>query len=113
MPGFDRTGPEGRGPRTGRGFGPCGRGIGYGAGAGFGRRAGFGRGRGMGFGRGFRRFAAPLNPEPVYDYPQQAVLTKEEEIASLRSEKELAERDIKDMQEEIKAIEKRIKKLEK
>lgn len=23
MPGFDRTGPEGKGPKTGRGFGKC------------------------------------------------------------------------------------------
>lgn len=27
MPGFDRTGPTGRGPLTGRGLGPCGRGL--------------------------------------------------------------------------------------
>ena len=42
MPGFDGTGPSGLGPRTGRGMGPCGRGLGF-------RR---GYGRGMGFGRG-------------------------------------------------------------
>jgi len=24
MPGFDKTGPMGQGPMTGRGFGPCG-----------------------------------------------------------------------------------------
>ena len=36
MPGFDKTGPNGLGPRTGRGFGPC----------------GYGQGRGMGYGRG-------------------------------------------------------------
>ena len=40
MPAQDRTGPMGMGPRTGRGFGPCGLGLG-------GRR-GFGMGRGMG-----------------------------------------------------------------
>ena len=27
MPGFDRTGPTGRGPMTGRGMGPCGGGM--------------------------------------------------------------------------------------
>ena len=43
MPGFDRTGPMGRGPMTGGGFGRCGRGYGYGYGA-FGGR-GYGRGR--------------------------------------------------------------------
>lgn len=62
MPARNGTGPEGRGPLTGRGLGPCGynrgvdgaagyyapfggRGAGFGAGAGFGR---FGRGRGRG-----------------------------------------------------------------
>ena len=29
MPGFDRTGPMGQGPTSGRGFGPCGRGYGF------------------------------------------------------------------------------------
>lgn len=53
MPYFDGTGPLGRGPLTGRGFGPCGDGYGFG----FGRR---GRGRGFGggffgFGRGYGR----------------------------------------------------------
>jgi len=70
MPGFDGTGPEGRGPRTGRGLGRCnpdntnpttdvaendfpyGRGRGYGRGYG---RGPAGRGRGRGFGFGFGR----------------------------------------------------------
>jgi len=45
MPGYDGTGPEGRGP-YGRGLGPCGRGMrGTNRGFfGFGRRGGFGRG---------------------------------------------------------------------
>lgn len=69
MPRGDRTGPEGRGPMTGRGQGYCsgnkepgfqdagprrgfGFGFGYGGGRGFGGR---GRRRGLGFGgRGFR-----------------------------------------------------------
>jgi len=38
MPGQDKTGPMGMGPMTGRGFGPCGRGLGF--------RRGFGRGFG-------------------------------------------------------------------
>ena len=42
MPYRDGTGPEGRGPFTGRGMGPCGRG--------FGREMGFRR-----FGMGYRR----------------------------------------------------------
>ena len=69
MPGFDRTGPAGQGPRTGRGMGKCGRvkrGTRADAGQSFnaswdterpmGRGAGRGRGatggRGQGKGRG-------------------------------------------------------------
>ncbi len=40
MPRFDGTGPMGQGPMTGRGFGPCGMGLGW--------RKRFGAGRGMG-----------------------------------------------------------------
>lgn len=40
MPRFDRTGPQGLGPRTGRGMGPCGYGGGFGPGCGFGRGMG-------------------------------------------------------------------------
>jgi hypothetical protein len=39
MPGRNGTGPNGLGPRTGRGFGPCGCGCKRGFGRGFGRRA--------------------------------------------------------------------------
>lgn len=39
MPGFDRTGPLGQGPLTGRGLGPCGTGVGFRRG--FGRRVRF------------------------------------------------------------------------
>lgn len=45
MPGFDRTGPRGMGPMTGRGMGPCKRGRAY----------------GRGLGRGF--YSAPLSKE--------------------------------------------------
>lgn len=56
MPGFDKTGPTGAGPKTGRGMGPCGGGQGFGGGRG-------GLGRGMGAGRGFgRRFFGWLRP---------------------------------------------------
>jgi hypothetical protein len=54
MPGGDRTGPIGAGPRTGRAAGFC---AGYGmpgyANPGFGRGFGRGYGSGFGFGRGF------------------------------------------------------------
>ena len=78
MPGYDRTGPLGGGPRTGGGRGRCGQptdesasvedpyqyyGLGWGYspwGGGGGRRfRGGGRGRGRGFGRGKRAMEDP------------------------------------------------------
>ena len=62
MPGGDRTGPEGMGPRTGRGMGYC---AGYNQpgyltpGPGMGRGRGWGRGGGRGRGWGWRGTAAP------------------------------------------------------
>ncbi len=61
MPGMNRTGPEGLGPKTGRGMGFCGGGCGVapgydrGSGRGLGRgmRNGYGPAQGAGFGRGF------------------------------------------------------------
>ncbi len=60
MPGFDRRGPLGKGPMTGRGLGPCGTGKathfndeGYGVGRG-GRPWGGGNGHCWGGGRGHR-----------------------------------------------------------
>jgi hypothetical protein len=84
MPGGDRTGPMGRGPRTGRGLGDCARDEplrgpdrkgypGPGQGRGRGRGWGFGRGLGRGLGRGFRgrwrqeEAEAPVRPEPPRD----------------------------------------------
>lgn len=63
MPGFDRTGPEGKGSQTGRGMGKCnpennsseGIQFGRGLGRGFGRNSGGGQGRGRGNGRGAGR----------------------------------------------------------
>ncbi|MBN2102071.1 MAG: DUF5320 domain-containing protein [Candidatus Aenigmarchaeota archaeon] len=87
MPGFDGTGPRGIGPMTGRGMGPCGRGM------------GFGRGAGRGFGRGFwaqEQFARP--------YPE---LTKEQEIADLKAERELIQRDIEALNKRLSELEKK------
>jgi hypothetical protein len=39
MPAIDKTGPNGQGPLTGRGLGPCGSGFARGFGRGCGRRA--------------------------------------------------------------------------
>jgi hypothetical protein len=65
MPRFDRTGPQGQGPQTGRGAGRCagatnftplanGLGRGRGQSGGQGRGQGGGQGRGQGGGRGWR-----------------------------------------------------------
>lgn len=43
MPGFDGTGPNAQGPKTGKGMGPCGGGLGFGRGYGRGLRCGLGR----------------------------------------------------------------------
>lgn len=74
MPGYDRTGPLGMGQMTGRGFGPCGRGLGM--------RRGFGRGY------GFR--ARPL--------------TKTEEKQLLQEELELAKEEQKEIEDRLKEL---------
>jgi len=83
MPGRDGTGPSGQGPLTGRGLGPCGRGLGF--------RRGFGRGF------GWRRFS----DEPVYE---PLTLTKEEQKKILEEEK-------KDLELELQRIQERLKEL--
>ncbi|MBN2052796.1 DUF5320 domain-containing protein [Candidatus Woesearchaeota archaeon] len=83
MPGGDGTGPLGQGPATGRGLGPCGRGLA--------RGRGFGRGQGRGFGRGFgfaRDFG--LN-EPVE-------LSKEEQKKILEAEKAAIDKRLKELE---------------
>ncbi|OQA34591.1 MAG: hypothetical protein BWY57_00372 [Betaproteobacteria bacterium ADurb.Bin341] len=51
MPNFDRTGPFGEGPMSGRGLGRCGGRGQAGFGSGFRNRQGLGGGAGFGFGR--------------------------------------------------------------
>ncbi|MEA2113158.1 MAG: DUF5320 domain-containing protein [Patescibacteria group bacterium] len=72
MPGLNRTGPEGQGPRTGRGLGPCGGGTGW---------RGWRRwGRGLGFGR----FWSAKNKKDVLEDEEK---TLEEELREVRKEK--------------------------
>ena len=81
MPNFDGTGPQGMGAMTGRGLGPCGGGM----------RRGCGRGFGRGF--GFRaKYATPIT------------LTKDEE-------KKILEADLKDIEVEKEAIQRRLKEM--
>ena len=75
MPGLDRTGPMGQGPLTGRGFGPCGRGL------------GFGRGFGRGF--GFRRIPRITEKE------EKEML--QEELEDIEAEKKEIEKRLKEL----------------
>jgi len=77
MPAQDRTGPQGMGPLTGRGLGPCG----------YGMRRGFGRGCGRGF--GFRRQVTLTEDE------EKKILS--EELKELELEKQEIEKRLKDL----------------
>lgn len=67
MPGFDGTGPAGYGPMTGRGMGPCGRGM----------------ARGFGRGRRFARFGA-VNYSNDVDALKSEEKALEDELQTLR-----------------------------
>ena len=95
MPGFDRSGPFGGGPRTGRGRGDC---PGYGGGGG--RAAGPGRGRGRA--RGFEAIGGDYGPGAGYGqgragfggpgfrsggcYPWETTAATQKELLENRSE---------------------------
>jgi len=87
MPRGDRSGPDGYGPRTGRGLGYC---NGY-------DTPGFARGSGRGFGRGFgfRR--------NTYSRKNQKQLLQEE-LADLEAEKQYIEEEIKAIKAELEAF---------
>jgi len=74
MPWFDGTGPQGMGPMTGRGFGPCGFGMGW-------RHHGHPRGLGRYFG---------------WNAPQ----TKEEKLKALVDYKKALEEELDDVKKE-------------
>ena len=84
MPGQDRTGPLGQGPMTGRGLGPCGRGL----------RRGFGRDFGRGL--GWRCWG--------YPYAEPVTLTKTEEKKILEAELKEIEAKKEDIQKRLKEI---------
>jgi len=78
MPGFDRTGPRGVGSMTGRGFGPCGLGLG--------RRGRFGSGRGLGRYFGWSLPQTPKDQkEALADYKKAL----EEELEDVKKEEGL------------------------
>ena len=78
MPGFDQSGPLGQGPNTGRGMGPCGRGM----------RMGLGRERG--YGRGLGRY-----------FGWNAPLTKEEKLADAESYRKALQEEMEETDKEL------------
>ncbi len=99
MPNFDGTGPNGLGPKTGRGQGPCNNDASNPEATGQGLGLGRGRGRGMGrgYGRG-RGFGCPFNSPNV--------ISKETEVNILKNEAKL-------LKEELEAIQKQLDSLNK
>jgi len=81
MPGMDGTGPQGEGPLTGRGLGPCGRGLGF--------------RRGFSSRSGWRR----VGYEPVQ-------LSKEEEQKILEAELKQIDLEKQEIEKRIKKIKK-------
>ena len=119
MPGGDRTGPEGHGAMTGRALGYCAgynspgytKGLPEGRGFGFGRGFGRGRGRGFGFGRGFGRGFWRRGMYPAYDpvpyYPGIYPEPSEDD------EKTYLKNLVKDLENELKAVQGRLQELSK
>ena len=118
MPYGDRTGPEGMGPRTGRGAGYC---SGYGmpgymnntiprrGGGGFGGgRAGYAGRGGFGGGRGFRnRFGGGYAAAPYYGAAPYAppAAVPEQELEFLKSQLSYMQRDTESIQSRIAELE--------
>ena len=81
MPRLDGTGPQGKGPRTGRGMGNC-------SGTG-GSSKGFGLGRRQG--RGLGHFC------PGCPFVNNQLITKEDQKKILEEEKKLIEEELKNL----------------
>jgi len=117
MPSGDGTGPLGLGPMTGRAAGFC---AGYpapgylnavsgrGRGFGYGRGRGFGRGRGRGYGRGYG--AGWAGYPNAYGAPYMAPAYSPD--ITPRQEADMLKAEAKAMQDEIEAINRRVKDLE-
>ncbi len=101
MPGGNRTGPLGFGPRTGRGMGYC---AGY-----MNPGAGFGRGIGRGRGSGWRAFPSFPGPAPFYgpSYPEPS---PDEEKTYLEGLVKTLEGDLKEIKDRMKELSREAKK---
>lgn len=117
MPRGDRTGPNGIGPRTGRGLGYC---AGYdtpgyvkspGLGRAWGRGGGMGRG-GFGYGRGWDRgYRVPFYTQ--YPPPIVSRISTENQITMFKQEKEYLESEMNNIKIAIDEISKKITEFEK
>ena len=105
MPNQDGSGPRGEGPLSGRGLGPCGGYRGYGRG--FGRGYGRGMGRGYGRGAGFRGFQRNMQAMPFAPYSAPVELSPEEKLKILKAEKDDIAQELKAVEEEIKALQRK------
>lgn len=111
MPGGDRTGPLGYGPRTGRGLGYC---AGYPS-PGFtrGLPAGWlGRGRGRGRGRGWwRGWRWHPYPYPLSEYYSQPDYPPAAEEPDPKTERAYLEEVVQRLEDELSSIRKRLEQL--
>lgn len=101
MPGYDGTGPAGRGPMTGGGRGFCNpAGMGYrrGGGRGMGWSARFGRG--MGAGRGWGASPFPAGWAPARS------MSRDEELDMLKAEAEQLSQSLDAIRKRMAALEK-------
>jgi len=87
MPAFDQTGPQGMGPMSGRGFGPCGKGKRFGMGMGFGRCGRIGKGLGRYFG---------------WNVPQ----SKEEKLEDMENYKKALQEEMEDVDKQLMSLQK-------
>ncbi len=91
----DGTGPWGQGPLSGRGFGPCGFGRGFGYGIRF--CGGWGRGYTRGrFGPGYRAYG------PAYDSESVGTEFSSEGIGSLEDYKDALKKELAWVEKELK-----------
>ena len=116
MPGGDRTGPGGYGPRTGRGLGYCSEYSSPGFTRGAPRGGGFDRGWGRGFGRGFWRRGKGFWRGDYYSDSYYGPAPYQRNIdpnTSKEEEKSYLADMVKDLEENLKAIKERIQELSK
>ncbi|MGB9615721.1 MAG: DUF5320 domain-containing protein [Desulfomonilaceae bacterium] len=106
MPGFDRTGPLGAGPRTGWGRGYCSTGVGAGAGGARGVLRGLGRGGapwGGGRGRCFGGRGWWGRPAVAFDQPPTS---SDSELERLKEELAKAQKAVQEMEARLAELEK-------